>query len=413
MKTKCLIPIRYIVAASLMLIGVVLTCYDAGANLRRGSVEQNRSSEPEIFRSELDEDPEYREQRREFLDRFLGNRPGSVSAAAYKRALAEARALPPSPLLGGQTFRSAETPGAMAPWTSPIAPPIMNSYSANASAAVYSLAIDPINANTVYTGNPAGLAKTTDGGGTWRYLSDRWESQSVSAIAINPAASNEVYVGTGREGAGYASYQVGLYRSFDGGLSWSSPLGETDFDGTYIRAIAVDPNASYSQSATTLYVANGCDNDCGLWRSTDSGVSWSQKYQARHGVYDVAMDIATHPSTLYITEDNGTYKSTDSGQSWTSIHDVLEGSRNRLSVVNSAIYLLGPDDLDHNLYKSMDGGATWIQIPTNCFAGATAAAATTASASECSPWIPPIHRTSWQATWRFTAPTMKASLGLR
>ena len=37
MKTKCLIPIRYIVAASLMLLGVVLTCYDAGANLRRGS----------------------------------------------------------------------------------------------------------------------------------------------------------------------------------------------------------------------------------------------------------------------------------------------------------------------------------------------------------------------------------------
>jgi photosystem II stability/assembly factor-like uncharacterized protein len=247
----------------------------------------------------------------------------------------------------------------------------MNSYSANASAAVYSLAIDPINANVVYTGSPAGLAKTTDGGGTWRYLSDRWESQSVSAIAINPAASNEVYVGTGREGAGYASYQVGLYRSFDGGLSWSSPLGETDFDGTYIRAIAVDPNASYSQSATTLYVANGCDNDCGLWRSTDSGVSWSQKYEARHGVYDVAMDIATHPSTLYITEDNGTYKSTDSGQSWISIHDVLEGSRNRISVVNSAIYLLGPDDLDHNLYKSVDGGATWIQIPTDCFAGAS------------------------------------------
>ena len=80
MKTKCLIPKRYIVAASLMLIGVVLTCYDAGANLRRGS-EQNRSSGPDILRSENDEDPEYREQRREFLDRFFGNRPGGVSAS--------------------------------------------------------------------------------------------------------------------------------------------------------------------------------------------------------------------------------------------------------------------------------------------------------------------------------------------
>ena len=58
-----------------MLIGVVLTCYDAGANLRRGS-EQNRSSGPDILRSENDDDPEYREQRREFLDRFFGNRAG-------------------------------------------------------------------------------------------------------------------------------------------------------------------------------------------------------------------------------------------------------------------------------------------------------------------------------------------------
>ena len=125
-------------------------------------------------------------------------------------------------------FRSPETPEAVAPWTFPVAPPIHNSYSANASAAVYSLAIDPINANVVYTGSSAGLAKTTDGGATWQYLSDSWDSQSVSAIAINPDASNDVYVGTGREGTGYASYQVGLYRSFDGGSTWSSPLGETD-----------------------------------------------------------------------------------------------------------------------------------------------------------------------------------------
>ncbi|MFL6596777.1 MAG: WD40/YVTN/BNR-like repeat-containing protein [Chthoniobacterales bacterium] len=369
MKTNCLIPKRYLVAASLMLIGVVLTCYSAGAKARRGS-EENRSSGPDILRTENDDDPEYREQRREFLNRFLGNRPGAVSASAYKKALAEARALPRSPLLEGRMFRSPETPGAVAPWTSPIAPPIMNSYSANASAAIYSLAIDPINANIVYTGSFGGLAKTTDGGGTWRYLSDSWKSQSISAIAINPSASNDVYVGTGREGAGYASYEVGIYRSFDGGSTWSSPLGETQFEDKSIRAIAIDPNAPNSQFATTLYVANGCDHGCGLWRSNDSGVTWSQLYEARHGVYDVAMDVATHPSALYITEDNGTFKSTDSGQSWTSIHDVLEGSRNRVSVVNSAIYLLGPDDLDHNLYKSVDGGATWIQIPTNCFAGA-------------------------------------------
>jgi photosystem II stability/assembly factor-like uncharacterized protein len=362
MKTKCLIPIRYCVAASLMLAGMALICYNAGANLRRGS-EPRDSSGPDILRTENDDDPEYRERRREFLNRFLGNHPESVPASAYKRALAEARALPPSQLLRGRMFVSPGTPGAAAPWTSPIAPPVMNSYSANASAAVYSMAIDPINANVVYTGSFGGLAKTTDGGGTWRYLSDSWKSQSIGAIAINPSASNDVYVGTGREGAGYSSYEVGIYRSLDGGSTWSSPLGETQFEDTSIRAIAIDPNGS-------VYVANGCTNNCGLWRSSDSGVSWSRLYQVDDGVYDVAIDATTQPSTLYLTGKNGTFKSIDSGQSWTLIHTVVRDSRNRLSVVNSTLYLLEPSDPDHNLYKSLDRGATWIQIPTSCFVGA-------------------------------------------
>lgn len=372
MKAICLIPTRYLVAASLMLVGVLLACYNAGANLRGGN-EQNVSNGPDILRSENDDDPEYREQRREFLDRFLGNRPRGVSAAAYKTALAEARALPASPLLEGRTFRSPEAPETMTPWTSPIAPPIRNSYSANASAAVYSLAIDPINANVAYTGSFGGLAKTTDGGATWRYLSDSWNSQSISAIAINPSASNDVYVGTGREGAGYASYQVGIYRSLDGGSTWSSPLGETQFEGTSIRTIAIDRKASDSKSAT-LYIANGCDHGCGLWRSNDSGITWSQLYHAEDGVYDVAVDVTTRPSTLYLTGKNGTFKSSDSGQSWTLIHSVLRDSRNRLSVVNSTLYLLEPRDANHNLYKSIDRGATWIQIPTNCPAGADSCA---------------------------------------
>jgi photosystem II stability/assembly factor-like uncharacterized protein len=356
---------------------MVLICYNAGANLRRGN-EPNSGGGADVFRGEHDDDPEYREQRREFLSRFFGTGPEGVSVGAYKRALAEARALPPSPLLGGGTFRSVETPESVAPWTSPIAPPILNSYSANASAAVYSLAVDPINANIVYTGSFGGLAKTTDGGGTWRLLSDSWESQSVSAIAINPAASNDVYVGTGRDD--YGPYGLGIYHSSDGGSTWSSPLGGAHFDGTNIRRIAIDPNAS-------VYVANGgtgaCANNCGVWRSPDSGSTWSRLYPTANGVHDVAIDATTHPSTLYLTEDRGTFKSTDSGQSWTLIR-AIQADPNyrlyRLSVVNSTLYLLGPGDPDpdHNLYlyKSIDRGATWIQIATNCFNGADSCANT-------------------------------------
>ena len=359
MKTKCLSRTQCLVAVSLMILGVLLTCYSTIANTGRGG-RQVPTSTAGIYPAEDDQDPEYREKRDEFLRGFFGTGPGGVSPSAYTSALAAARALPPSPLLQGRRFVSPETLEVVAPWTSPIAPPIRNSYGGNASARIHTLAIDPINANVVYTGSFGGLAKTTDGGVTWRYLSDAWASQSISSIAVSPSASNIVYVGTGRDD--YAPYGVGLYRSSDGGTTWHR-LG-THFAGTYIRTVAVDPNTR--ESLATVYVANGCTDTCGLSRSTNSGRTWTQLYQVHNGIYDVAIDGSTHPSTLYVTQDDGTFKSTDSGQSWTPIHSVLTGSRNRLSVVNSTLYLLGPRDPDHNLYKSIDRGGKWTQISTKC-----------------------------------------------
>ena len=368
---------RYLLAVGLMCLSVLLTCYSAIANARRGGT-QDATSAADVSPAENDNDSEYLEKRSEFLERFFGTGPGGVSPSAYTNALAAARALPPSPLLQGGRFMSPETPQAAPAWTSPIPPPIQHSYGGNASARVQTLAIDPINANIVYTGSFGGLAKTTDGGLTWRYLSDAWSSQSVSAIAVNPNASTDVYVGTGRDD--YGPYGVGLYRSFDGAATWSSPLGSAQFKGTSIRTIAIDPNAGAGLTAT-VYVANGRSNNCGLWRSTNGGTTWTRLRQGPppsvdHGIYDVAIDSSKRPSTLYITEDDGTFKSTDSGTTWIRIHSVLAGSWNRLSVVNSMLYLLGPGDPDHNLYKSMDRGATWFQIPTNCPAGADSCANT-------------------------------------
>ena len=82
---------------------------------------------------------------------------------------------------------------------------------------------------------------------------------------------------------------MGLYRSLDGGLTWSRPLGDDHFAGTYLRSIAIDPNASGSELSTTLYVAN----NSGLWRSTDSGTTFTQTRQS--GSYDVAIDALHLP----------------------------------------------------------------------------------------------------------------------
>lgn len=357
---------RYLAAVSLMLVAVLLTCYSGVATARRSTIE-GATNMADVLPTDEDGDAEHLEQRNEFLNQFLGNKPGGVSPSAYASALVAAHALPLSQLLQGQKFVSPETEEVVAPWISPISPPIQHSYGGNASARVQALAIDPIDANVLYTGSSGGLANSTDGGVTWRYLSDAWASQSISSIAVNPGNRNHVYVGTGMD----PHFGVGLYRSLDKGATWSN-FGATEFGGTVIRAIAV---GARGRSGLLVYVANGLSHDSGLWRSSDSGVTWARLRQAGqpdsteeyNGIYDVAIDLSTQPSTLYITEDDGAFKSTDSGQSWILMHGVLAGSRNRLSVVNSTLYLLGPRDPDHNLYKSVDHGAKWAQIPTNCF----------------------------------------------
>jgi photosystem II stability/assembly factor-like uncharacterized protein len=374
----------YLAAISLMLVGVLLTCYSATANAL-GDGMQDASSEADVSPEENDSDPEYVEKRTEFLNQFFGTGPGGVSPSAYASALIAARALPLSPLLQGRKFISPETLEVVPPWTSPIPPPIQNSYGGNASARVHALAIDPINANVVYTGSVGGLAKTTDGGITWRYLSDAWASQSVSSIAINPNASHHVYVGTGAD----PRFGVGLYRSLDRGTTWSN-LGATQFGGTIIRAIAI---GARTRTGSIVYVANGLSHDSGLWRSSDSGVSWTRLRKAGqpgsteeyNGIHDLAIDASTRPSALYVTDNNGAFKSTDSGQSWTLIHSVpASGKLNKLSVVNAALYLLCQGDAEHNLYKSTDRGATWIQIPEPC-------PCPTPSCDECVTCVDPGH----------------------
>jgi photosystem II stability/assembly factor-like uncharacterized protein len=371
MKTICLNRIQCLVAVPLMLVGVLLTCYSAIGNLGHGGM-QDIENIADVVPTDEDGNAEYLEKRHEFLDRFFGTGLESVSAADYTRALAAARALPPSPLLQGRSFVSPETLEAVSPWSLSIAPPIHNSYGGNASVRVHSLAIDPINANVVYAGSFGGLAKTTDGGVTWRYLSDAWTSQSVSSIAVSPNASNVVYVGTGRDGGGYDSYEAGVYRSFDGGTTWHR-LGAY-FAGTYVRTIAIDPNTR--ESMATMYVANSGTDTCGLWQSTNSGRTWTRLRQGPapvdHGTYDVAIDSSTHPSTLYITDDDGVFKSVDSGQSWMQVLSIPaceagQGCRpSRLSGLHSALYLLAGVGEHRKLYKSANAGTKWTQIPSRC-----------------------------------------------
>src|SRR5215469_11526271 len=81
----------------------------------------------------------------------------------------------------------------------------------------------PGDASTFYFGAVAGgVWKTTDGGGTWRSLTDGTSISSVGAIAVAPSNHDIIYVGTGEAAPrGNITYGDGVYKSTDGGKSWS------------------------------------------------------------------------------------------------------------------------------------------------------------------------------------------------
>src|SRR5437667_389901 len=107
---------RYLLAVLLMLVGVLLTCYSAIANARLGGM-RNATNVADVSPGENDNDSEYLEKRRAFLDRFFGTGPGSVSPSAYKSAVAAARALPL--MRSASTAHSTEGQPGVAPWERP------------------------------------------------------------------------------------------------------------------------------------------------------------------------------------------------------------------------------------------------------------------------------------------------------
>lgn len=375
-RAKLLLFLAPLLGAVLLISG-----YSAIANGRRSHTRQvsntaegshgvqmpDRVSGPDV---ERDDDPEFVETRRQYLNWYFGISSKTLSPADHAAAMAVVRALPPSPLLQGRKFVSSQSytaEGAAPSWTPPIAPPIGDIYSADSmnSAMVHTLGLDPVDSNVVYTGGFGGLTKSSDGGTTWRYLSDDWGSQAVSSISIDPNAPSHVYVGTGSD---YALYGVGLYRSTDTGLNWDH-LGVNEFAGTVIRTVAVDPHASGSTESTKLYVAADRSNSSsGLWRSTDGGATWSRLLtRGYNGIWGLAVDPSTNPSSLYIADSTGVSKSTD-GVNWNLIYTSNSNwnSGVRLRVVNSVPYLLAPIAGSSPVYKLYyyPGIAPWIEIPT-------------------------------------------------
>ena len=188
-----------------------------------------------------------------------------------------------------------------------------------------------------YATTNGGLFKSTDGGDTWKQLTNGLPKDLVQ-INVAIAASNpqRLYatVSTMKEGNGYATDQgLGVYRSDDGGMTWrritDDPRPAMKIGGGDLPVPVVDPqnpDIVYSTSIVTC-------------RSEDGGETWISLHGAPGGDdYQNMWINPRNPKILLLVSDQGALVSVNGGESWSSWYNQPTAQLYHVAATNSFPY---------------------------------------------------------------------------
>ncbi len=280
----------------------------------------------------------------------LGQAESSASAAA-----------PSSETYAGLEFRS-------------IGPALM-------SGRIADIAIHPGNASTWYLGVASGgVWKTVNAGVTWKSVFEGQGSFAIGCVTIDPSNPSTVWVGTGEDvGGRHIAYGDGVYRSIDGGSSWTRMGLESSEHVTEIIVHPEDSNVIWVAAQGPLWSEGG---QRGIYKSIDGGETWKRTLgdAVWTGAASLVMD-PREPDRLYAATwqrhrtvaaymgggpESGLHRSLDGGETWERLESGLpEGSMGKIGlaispqqpdVVYAAIEL---DRRSGGIYRSADRGATW------------------------------------------------------
>lgn len=243
----------------------------------------------------------------------------------------------------------------------------------------------PNQPNLYYFGaTGGGIWKTTNGGREWENISDGYFGGSIGSIAVSKSDPNVLYVGGGEKTVrGNVSSGYGIWKSEDAGKTWiSSGLKNS----RHVPRIAIHPtdhNIVYAGVMGNIYKPT---QERGVYKSTDGGKTWIKTLFANEhaGVVDLIID-PTNPRILYAStwrvrrtpyslssggEGSALWKSTDSGETWTEISTKKGFPDGILGIIgvtvspvnNQRVWAMVENKDKGGLYRSEDGGETWSQV---------------------------------------------------
>ncbi|HEV2846147.1 MAG TPA: hypothetical protein VG477_14930 [Thermoanaerobaculia bacterium] len=184
------------------------------------------------------------------------------------------------------------------------------------------VAADPGVAGSAYAVAREGFFHTTDGGASWTLLSERFTGCFPWALAVAPSSppgARVIYAGGSQPVGSSCSFVRGLLvRSPDGGATWIDASAGLP---ALIVAMAVDP-----LDAGVVYAGMNTGST-GVWKSTDGGATWTRPGDLPFFIHElVASPI---PGRLYaVTRDFWRiFRSDDGGATWQPWDDGIRADR--------------------------------------------------------------------------------------
>jgi len=250
------------------------------------------------------------------------------------------------------------------------------------SAAVTGVPGEP---NLFYFGAAGGgVWKTTDGGRSWENISDGFFGGSIGAVEVAKSDPNVIYVGGGEKTLrGNVSSGYGVWKTEDAGKTWKSAGLKKSRHVPRIRIHPDNPDILYAAVLGNIYKPT---RDRGIYKSTDGGTTWRNTLfvNEQAGAVDLVMD-PNNPRILYTStwrakrtpyslssggDGSALWKSTDSGETWSEISKNEGFPTDTLGIIgvtvspknSERVWAIVEQKEKGGLYRSEDGGKKWTQV---------------------------------------------------